>query len=85
MGSRLSLAMLDLDASGALRDQLMAELKGIESAEEAATWAYRVLGAKSTLVAADAKQIEETFQLKLAEFDRPGGKRRKIRSRSRID
>src|SRR4029077_2455471 len=35
VGSRLSLAMLDLDASGALRDQLMAELKGIESAEEA--------------------------------------------------
>ena len=61
----------------------MAELKGIGSAEEAAAWAYRVLGAKSTLVAADAKQIEDTFQQKLAEFERPGGvgKRRKVRSR----
>ena len=44
---------------------------------------YRVLGAKSTLVAADAKQIEDSFQQKLAEFDRPGGvgKRRKVRAR----
>ena len=45
--------MLGLDASGALRDQLVAELKGIGSAEEAATWAHRVLSAKGTLVAAD--------------------------------
>ena len=75
--------MLDPEASSALRDQLAAELKGIGSAEEAAAWAYRVLGAKGTLVAADAKHIEETFQQKLAEFDRPGevGKRRKVRSR----
>jgi hypothetical protein len=83
VGSRPSPAMLDLDASGALRDQLMAELKGIGSAEEAAAWAYRALGAKSTLVAADAQQIEDAFQRKLAEFDRPGGvgKRLKVRSR----
>ena len=54
--------MLDPEASGALRDQLAAELKGIGSAEEAATWAHRVLPAKGTLVAADAKQIEEAFQ-----------------------
>ena len=82
-GPRPSPPLLDPEASSALRDQLVAELTGIGSAEEAAAWAYRVLGAKSTLVAADAKQIEDTFQQKLAEFDRPGGvgKRRKVRSR----
>ena len=75
--------MLDLDASGALRDQLAAELKGIGSAEEAATWAHRVLGAKGTLVAADAKHIEDTFQQKLVEFERANvaGRRGKARSR----
>jgi ERF superfamily len=82
-GPRLSAPLLDPEASSALRDQLAADLKGIGSAEEAAAWAYRVLGAKSTLVAADAKYIEEAFQQRLAEFDRPGAisKRRKVRSR----
>ena len=82
-GPRLSPPLLDSEASSALRDQLAAELKGIGSAEEAAAWAYRVLGAKGTLVAADAKRIEQAFQQKLAEFDKPRkvGKRRKVRSR----
>ena len=75
--------MLDLDASHALRDQLAAELKGIGSAEEAATWAHRVLRAKGTLVAADAKHIEDSFQQKLVEFERANvvGRRGKARSR----
>ena len=82
-GPHPSPPLLDPEASSALREQLAAELKGIGSADEAAAWAYRVLGAKSTLVAADAKHIEATFQQKLAEFDRPGGvgKRRGVRSR----
>ncbi len=81
-GPRPSPPLLDSEASSALRD-IAAELKGIGSAEEAAAWAYRVLGAKSTLTAADAKHIEATFQQKLAEFDKPRevGKRRKVRSR----
>ena len=82
-GPHPSPPLLDPEASSALRDQLAAELKGIGSAEEAAAWAYRVLGAKGTLVAAHAKHIEASFQQKLAEFDRPGGvgKRRKVRPR----
>ena len=42
-----------------------------------------MLGAKSTLVAADAKRIEQAFQQKLAEFDKPRevGKRRKVHRR----
>src|SRR5262249_24639987 len=77
-------AMLDLDASRALRDRLAAELKAIGSAEEAATWAHRVLSAKGTLVLADAKHIEDSFQQKLAEFESVSavGRRRKPGSRN---
>jgi hypothetical protein len=79
---RPSPTLLDHKASSALRDQLAAELKGIGSAAEAAAWAYRVLGAKGTLVAADAEHIGAAFRQKLTEFDGPGGagKRRKVRS-----
>jgi ERF superfamily len=77
-------ATLDPEASTVLRDQLAAELKGISSADEATTWAYRVLAAKGTLVAADADKIEEAFQQKLTEFESASevGKRRKAASRN---
>src|SRR5262249_41169590 len=52
----------------ALRDQLATELAEINSTEEAATWAHRVLGAKNSLTAADAAYIEETFRTKLTIF-----------------
>jgi hypothetical protein len=67
--SRPSPSILGPEASAALRDQLAAELKGIGSAEEAATWAHRVLGAKDSLTAADAKQIEKAFQETLAALE----------------
>ena len=58
--------MLGTEASIALRDQLLTELKDIGSAEEAANWAHRVLGAKNSLTAADARQVEAAFQARLA-------------------
>jgi hypothetical protein len=66
--------LLDSTASAALRDQLVVELKSIATAEDAAQWAHRVLGAKSTLIATDAKQIEELFQEKLAAFESTASK-----------
>ena len=51
-----------------MREQLAAELGEINSAEEAANWAHRVLAAKNTLTAADAACIEEAFRAKLAIF-----------------
>jgi hypothetical protein len=39
--------MLDLEASSVLRDQLAAELKGIGSVGEAATWAHQVLAQRA--------------------------------------
>jgi hypothetical protein len=67
--------ILDPEASAALRDQLVAEVKNLKSADEAANWAHRVLGAKSSLIAADADCIEEAFRTKLATIatDTAGG------------
>jgi ERF superfamily len=53
-------------ASAALRDQLTAEIMGINSAEEAAIWAQRVLGAKNSLTTADAERVEQAFQARLS-------------------
>jgi hypothetical protein len=58
--------ILDPEASAALRDQLTAELRDIYSAEDAANWAHRVLGAKNTLTGADAEHVERAFQERLA-------------------
>ena len=49
--------ILDPEPSAALRDQLAAELREINSTEEAANWAHRVLGAKNSLTAADAASL----------------------------
>jgi ERF superfamily len=57
---------LESEASTALRDQLIAELKDLNSAEQVTDWAHRALAAKSSLVLADAKQVELAFQLKLS-------------------
>jgi hypothetical protein len=54
------------EASSAFRDQLMTEVEGLSSADEAAAWAHRVLGRKNTLVEADAIRVEEGFQARLA-------------------
>jgi hypothetical protein len=43
------------DQSAALRDRLVAELDGLQSADEAASWAHRSLPAKNTLITADAE------------------------------
>ena len=60
--------ILDAEASAALRDQLLAGLSAIASADAAATWAHRILGAKNTLTAADARRVEVAFQDKLTLF-----------------
>jgi hypothetical protein len=54
------------EASAVLRDQLIAQLKALNSPEAAADWAHRVLASKASLVLSDAKQVELAFQLKLS-------------------
>jgi ERF superfamily protein len=53
------------EASAALKDQLTAEMNDLNSAEQAANWAHRVLSAKNSLTAADAKRVEQAFQARL--------------------
>jgi ERF superfamily len=51
--------------SAVLRDQLLCQLKDLESAESAALWARRIISAKNTLSDGDARQLENAFQAKL--------------------
>ena len=66
--SRPSRQILETDASASLRDQLVEGLKHLSSADEAASWAHRVLSEKNTLTAADAERVEAAFQARLANF-----------------
>jgi hypothetical protein len=65
-GSSSSRVMLEPEQSAALREQLITELENISSAEEAANWAHRVMGAKNILAAVDAEHVEQAFQERLA-------------------
>jgi len=68
-GHRPSPGLLEPTASAALLESILLELKALTSADEAATWAHRVLGAKNSLTAADARQLENAFEAKLAVLD----------------
>jgi len=65
--------LLSPEASAALRDRLMTELKAIASSDDATNWAHRTLSRKNTLIAADARQVEEAFRAKLASFGTAAG------------
>jgi hypothetical protein len=58
--------VLDAGQSAALRDKLLAEVASLTSADSAVTWAARALGAKNSLIAADAKLLEEAFEQKMS-------------------
>ena len=59
--------------SAVLRDQLINQLKEIDSSESAAIWARRILPAKDTLTSDDARQLEDTFRAQLAALDSGAG------------
>jgi ERF superfamily len=58
--------LLDPERSAALRDKLLAEIANLASADLAVTWATAALTAKNTLVADDARRLEEAFERKLS-------------------
>jgi hypothetical protein len=60
---------LDEEQSAQLRDQLIAEIEQIGSADEAAMWAQRNLGAKNTLMPADASAVESAFAQRLSSLE----------------
>jgi hypothetical protein len=65
-------SVLEPEASTILREQLTAELQDLNSAEEAANWAHRIMGAKNSLAAADAQKVEQAFQKQLASITDEG-------------
>jgi hypothetical protein len=52
-----------------LRDQLLGQLREVTSVDDAATWARRSLPAKNSLNVADARQLENVFEARLAELE----------------
>jgi hypothetical protein len=59
--------------SAVLRDQLIAQLGEIDSSESAATWVRRILPAKNSLTAANARELEDAFKATLAALDNGAG------------
>jgi len=64
-------AVLDARHSTALRDKLLAEVANFASADFAVTWAARALPAKNSLIASDAKLLEDAFEQKLSGLSSP--------------
>jgi hypothetical protein len=69
---RLVPAILAADLSAQLRDRLLGELSGLQSNDEAASWANRSLPAKNTLIVADAQLVEDGFRIKMGALGEPG-------------
>jgi len=57
---------LSLVLSASLRDELLREIESLNGSDEAALWARRRGGAKNSLNAADAEQVEQSFKGRLA-------------------
>jgi hypothetical protein len=71
---------LEASVSATTCDRMLAEIKTLASADDAATWAHKIMVTKNTLAVEDAKRLEEAFEVKLAnlgvdghqDFDRRG-------------
>jgi hypothetical protein len=79
-GKRHSNATLGVDASAALREQLLGEVGGLAGVDEMVAWAHRTLAAKNTLTSADARTIEDAFETRMKEF---AGKQRHGRRKAK--
>jgi len=62
-------AGLKSQLSAVLREQLIDELKEVNSVDSTAMWARHLLPAKNSLNVADARQLEYAFQARLAELE----------------
>jgi hypothetical protein len=64
---------LKRELSASLREQLLGQVLSINSTDEAADWAHRVMGAKNSLPAADAERVEQAFQARMASITADAG------------
>ncbi len=63
------------EPSAALREQLLADIANLQSADEAADWVHKNLAAKNTLIDADAELVEAGFRERLAAIEVASGDR----------
>jgi len=68
-GKRPRPPILDAKSSAVLRDRLVGEIAGIGSAEHGAERAYKVLPAKNTLTASDARLVQFAFKFRLSALE----------------
>jgi hypothetical protein len=61
--------VLAAEASAALRDQLVVEIKSLANGDELALWAHRRLPAKNTLTAKDSSVVEAVYERVLGTSD----------------
>jgi hypothetical protein len=61
--------VLPAEQSTLARDRLLAELAGVHSSDEAASWAHQSLSSKNKLTVSDAQIVEARFEAKLANFN----------------
>ena len=61
------------EASGELRDRLIAQINDLAGGDDAAIWAHQCLSEKNRLTAADALRVEEAFRARLASLASPAG------------
>ena len=68
-----SKSSLTLQASGTLRDELVAEINGTQNEDELALWAHRRFAAKNTLTTDDSRAVETAYlEMLKASADRQG-------------
>jgi hypothetical protein len=72
-GNRGCQSELSAALSASLRDELLREIGALNTGDDAALWAQRRLGAKSTLHSADAEHVESGFQDRLLSFTTDAG------------
>ena len=58
-------ALLTEEDSKALRDRLISELEALSSPDDLTDWAYRILPSKNQMTAADGREVEAAFALKV--------------------
>ena len=49
-----------------MRDQLLEDVDRLSAAEDAVTWAHRIMAAKNSLAVADGRRVEDAFAAKMA-------------------
>jgi ERF superfamily len=74
-------SVLEPKPSQTLRDQLLAELKTLDTNDAATVWAHRVLGAKNSLTSEDARSVEDAFRVKMTALGSDGATRHDVASK----